>query len=213
MAQSTFYTDWPLSERQSPPGGPASEMSEAFFDTFHKRDENLRTRLCPGDNMTAISAAPPSGVWTPLPVTASTIWIPTWAERLVVRCWMALSTSMQQDDSAVGYARPKLGTSVGSEMRVQLACEFDYTGGPNNDQPRCFADAGGDGWPGSTEYFKKQSTIEIPEAMRGTEQPFIYEVLRNSAKVTVIRIFNDARDAALGYRHRHWLFLEASDGS
>jgi len=83
-------------------------------------------------------------------------------------------------------ARPKLGTVYGSEM--VLVPE----------------------WPDVGTLFNVESVIEIPEAMLDTEQAFSYEVRRDTEDVTFIRVFNDARDATNGHRHRHWHFLEAA---
>ena len=210
MPQPTVWTDWPVTLRQSPPGGPASEMNEQFFEDFSRRDENLRTRICPGDNLSEQVNAPAFGVWTPISATPSKIWIPSWAELLVVRCTIALNAVLGPDSAAVGFARPKLGTVYGTEMQVRLECVVEYTGGPFMDQPVCVADVGGaDGWPSIGVLFNKESVIEIPEAMRDTEQSFTYEVKRNDTSTSYVRVFNDARDAVNGHRHRHWHFLEA----
>jgi len=185
MSQPTFWTNWPLSQRQSPPGGPASEINEAFFQDFHDRDENSRTRLCAGDNLSSQTFLIANAVWTAA-AGSSVVWIPPWAERLVVRC--TLQTDYSGNPLLVGTvrARPKLGTVYGSEM--VLVPE----------------------WPDVGTLFNVESVIEIPEAMLDTEQAFSYEVRRDTEDVTFIRVFNDARDATNGHRHRHWHFLEAA---
>jgi hypothetical protein len=180
---STAWTNWPIAERQSPPGGPASEMNERFFQSFHDRDENLRSRLCPGDNLSAQMFGLVTGAWTPIGAS-SVIWIPAWAERLVVRCWMKIHKLGGIFD-VFGYARPKLGAVYGTEMQV----------GATTPVP---------------SFFITESAIEIPDAMRDTEQVFTYEVRRFSLQCEYVWVFNDARDAALGTNHRQWLFQEAS---
>jgi len=185
MPQPTFWTNWPLSQRQSPPGGPASEINEAFLQDFHDRDENSRTRLCAGDNLSAQTFLFANAVWTAA-AGSSVVYIPPWAERLVVRC--TLQTDYSGGPFAMGTvrARPKLGTVYGTEM--VLVPEY----------------------PDASTLFDEESVIDISGSMLDTEQSFSYEVRRDTGDVTFISVFNDARDATNGHRHRHWYFLEAA---
>lgn len=184
MAPATFWTDWPLSLRQSPPGGPASEMNEAFFEDFARRDENLRTRIIPGDNLSATIFEPDLGDWTPIGAS-SRIWIPRWAEYLVIRCSMA-AQELGPDGDISASARPRIGLVYAPEMTIFTESSF----GP--------------------DLINTESVFLIPNSMRDTEQDFTYEVRRNSLRTEYVRIFNDARDATDGHRHRHWLLLEAA---
>lgn len=180
---ATNWTNWPLAERQSPPGGPASEMNDAFFVKFHNRDENLRSRIGPGDDLSGKIYNLTTGVWTPIG-SSSVVWIPRWARLLVVRCSMvAQPTGPPQGIS--GSARPKLGTIYGTEMTVAAQ------GGLG----------GGDGTLENTE-----AVIVVPTSMQDTEQSFTYEVRSNSNDAVYVRVFNDSIDATDGTRHRHWIW-------
>jgi len=209
------WTNWPIAERGNPsPAGPASEMNVLFFSKWHDRDENHRARAIPGDWLSEQVAFPTLGVWTPFAAPASRIWIPPWAEALLVRCCMAINVATGPDGGGVGRARPKLGTVYGTEMQVWLQCEYEFFPNPvpgGEDIPACVADhPGADGWPGDQSLKDKQSLIEIPEAMRDTEQLFTYEVRRDANAVTYVRVFNDPRNAGDSRRHKHWLLLEAA---
>lgn len=209
---TTTWTDWPLAERQSPPGGPASEMHATLFGKWYGRDEQLGSRCTPGDFLSEQVSGSPVGVWTAT-TASSRLWIPPWASRLLVRVHMSINPLAGVESAYVGFARPKLGTVYGTEMRLWLQCVYEFFPSPvpgGEDIPMCVEDhPGADGWPLSGLH-PKDSVIEIPEAMRDTEQVFSYEVRRDNATVGFVRVFNDARDAGTGHLHRHWLFLEAA---
>lgn len=208
---TTQWTNWPATERQSPPGGPASEMNETFFERWNARDSNHTSRICPGLGLGGTYAFPPIGAWTASGFGTQKLWVPPWASRLLVRVTMATNSGGGSEASAIAYARPKLGAVIGTVMYVRLECVVEYSGGPFHDLPVCVADVdGADGWPGNQSLFAKESVIEIPEAMRDTEQDFSYDVRRDDSSTLYVRVFNDANDATSGHRHRHWLFLEAA---
>jgi len=188
-------------------------MSALFFQKWHDRDENHKSRICPGDWLSGQRNTIPdtSDVWYDLGVGVSKIWIPPWAEHLLVRVHLAINPLGGVESAYVGKARPKIGTAYGTEMQVWLECVYDFSGGPFGEEAVCTDDVpGADGWPSSGVLFPKQSVIEIPASMRDTEQDLSYEVKKIGNAIGYVRVFNDPRDATNGHKHRHWLFLEAA---
>lgn len=211
-AQGSRWYDWPVLMRDAD-----SEMNEDFWAQWGGRQQSLRTRPCPGDELSITSAALGSaGVWTDQ-TPGSRLYLPPWAERLVMCVQFTITLGSPEPLTLYeGKVRARFGAPGGyaysAEPGVKLGNEIFFKPGPPGGDPiegfgdvlpDCDGGAAGNG-SGNGKRFIKRMLFDVPSGMRDTEQAFIYQVLRTNLVVTGAKIENAL---STSYPHLGWYFI------
>lgn len=211
--QISEWVEWPAGDRDA--GSPMD--LDAFFGPWRARGRYLRSRAVPGDEMSLTPATlGAAGAWqdqTP----SSRFWLPPWAQRLIIVANMRINSGTSDPEgSNHAWIRARFGApgeySYSTEPSIFLACVVGTRniGYPPEPESYCAGpapDADGTVGGGIGVWYTKRMLFTVPVAMRGTEQPFIYQVKRNGSWVSDIQLRNDG----VSKSHCAWYFVSLAE--
>lgn len=195
MAAPTSWADWASTARDA-----ASPMDTLFFETWAKRDRDLRNRLVPGPFLGGDHTFSAAATWEAADFGSIRLWVPKWARRLRVRFALAHHHTATDEDLGAGAisARATFDTLKGSEARVLLACKVDLGPPPTCDGPA----AGADDTPelGAGVLYPKFSDLVLPESLRGVEADFSFDLMAADLTFTTkAELRNDPTSSSYPY--------------
>lgn len=194
-APATSWADWASTDRDA-----SSPMDVAFFETWAKRDRDLRSRVISGPSLGGVHTFSASGTWESADFGSIRLWVPKWAKRLRVRYSVAINGSdgLNAIRKTVSV-RPVLGALRGTESITVLDCETQSSGG----FLVCIGDKeGADGRPLVDEgvFFRKYSDLVLSDSERGVELDFSYELMRGgNTTIHNGEVRNDPASSAYPY--------------
>lgn len=214
----TLWEDWPVAERSA-----GSPIDQIFTRKWSGRGRAFRCRTIPGPMLGGSHTFSASNVWEAADFGTTKVWLPRWAKRLTVRFGLlvtSVSSGFDPTEVVRVYARAKIGSVLGSETSVYLACKVGQRlqGYPPELEDFCAGVLqGADGTPSDDgQFYARESSIVLDDSVRDTAADFTYELKKQGGQnpTTIRNSPTDSSGAGTGRHYRSallWYDLETED--